>query len=805
MFSELRLVLRGLARNPGFSAVAILVLSLGIGANTAVFSVANVMLLHPLPFPHPERLVLVWEKRAQDASRRNGVSPADYLDWRAQSRSFAALDAGNQKPFNLTGAGKPERVMSSIGTSQLLATYGIQPVLGRGFTEADEEGDGHVVALSYRLWKRRFNGEPNAVGQTIRLDEEPYRVIGVLPNGFRTPYGKEPDIYVPWTFTPADRQDRTEHRLLVIGRLRPGYSLAQAQAEMDVISNRIALAYPAQNAGHSANPVRLSDETTSQIRPALLVLLITVGFLLLLASANTANLVLARATVREREIAIRQALGASRGQLVRLLLMESIALALAGGVAGVLVAKVALWLMPLRQEAVGVPAGLDAVTIDTQVLVFTLGISVLTGIFFGLAPVLQFARLGLGLRTAARAYSTDVRGRSLRRALVVGEVAIACTLLIGASLLIRSFVKLVQMNPGFQMTNRLSLEFSLPQARYSDQTRQLAFYDEILRRVSALPPVNSAALTTFIPGASRGALAGFRIEGQPEPHSPENIPMAFLRVVSNSFLSTMAIPILRGRGFNSEDRLDSEKVVVVSESMARRYFSNSDPIGKRIEFTQTPGWLTVIGITGNMKPIGRAAYGDPGAELYQPLSQRPLSSPDIALIVQASQDPLLLTKAVVAEVAKIDPDLPAGRVRTIEQVVEESVGLARFQTMLVAAFAGIALLLAAGGLYSVMAYLVTQRTREVGIRVALGATQSDVLRLVLREGALLGLCGIVLGLTGAIAAGRVLKGFLVGVSINDPLIFAGVALLLLAVALAASVVPAWRATRLDPAVALRCE
>jgi putative ABC transport system permease protein len=758
-----------------------------------------------LPYPDPERLVLVWEKRAQDGSRKNGVASGDYLDWREQNRSFAALDAGNQRAFNLTGEGKPERVMSSLGTAQLLATYGTSPLLGRGFTASDEAGDGHVVLLSYGLWQRRFAGAHKAIGQIVRLDDEAYQVIGVLPKGFRTPYGKEPDIYLPWVFSAKDRQDRMVHRLLVIGRLKPGVMLAQAQAEMDAMSSRLSQAYPATNGGHGANLVPLSEETSSEVRPALMVLLSAAGFLLLLACANTASLLLARASVREREIAIRQALGASTTKLVRLLLTESILLALAGGAVGVLMARAALGAMPLGQEIVGVPPAMQSVAIDSRVLLFALLLSILTGILFGLAPVVQSARIGNALRSAGRSNSTGIRGRGLRRALVISEMAIACALLAGASLLIRSFVELARADPGFQTSHRLTLELSLSRARYQDQARQVAFYSEIERRIDSLPAVRAAALTTAIPGSAVVPVAGFRLEGQAEPRSPEDVPSASWMTVSDGFFATMGIPVLRGRGFNSNDRLDTTSVALISESAARRYFGAMEPVGKRIELVRTHGWKTIVGITGSLKPIGREVYKNPGAEIYTPLSQQPLPVLGVAVIVEAAQDPRALTKAVTAEVWKVDPEIPAGRVRTIEQVMGESTGLRRFQTVLVAVIAGVSLLLAAGGLYSVMAYLVTQRTKEVGIRMALGAQRSDVLVLVLREGALLGSCGVALGMVIALAASRALRSFLTGVTLDDPLVLAGVMLLLMAVALAASCIPAWRAMRLDPVMALRHE
>jgi putative ABC transport system permease protein len=805
MISELRQVLRALRRSPGFCIVSVLVMAIGIGGCAAVFSVANVLLLRPLLYPEPERLVLIWEKRAQDGSVKNGVSIADYLDWRAQNQSFAALDAGNQRAFNLTGDGKPERVMSSFGTSQMLATYETRPELGRGLVLADEEGDGHVVLLSYGLWQRRFAGASDVIGKTIHLDDEPYRIAGVLPKGFRSPYGKEPDIYLPWVFAGKDRQDRVGHRLLVIGRLKPGVTLAQAQAELDAISGRLAQAYPVTNAGHGANLVLLLDETTGEVRPALLVLLIAAGFLLLLACANTANLLLARATVREREIAIRMAMGASTLKLIRLLLTESITLALAGGAVGVAIARAALLAMPLRKEVVGVPPAIQSAAIDSRVLLFALALSILTGVVFGLAPILQSARIGNALRAVGRSYSTGIRGHRLRRVLVISEVAIACALTAGAGLLIRSFVELARTDPGFQATHRLTMELSLPRARYQEQARQIAFYDEIARRISALPSVKAAALSTAIPASAVIPMAGFRVEGQPEPRSPEDVPAASWMTVSDGFFPTMGIPVLRGRAFNSGDRLDTPKVALISESATHRYFGDSDPLGKRIELVQTPGWKTIVGVTGSLKPIGRQVYKNPGAEIYLSLSQQALAVLGVSLIVEAAQDPQSLTKAVTAAVWEVDPEIPAGRVRTIEQVIDETTGLRRFQMLLVAVFAGVALVLAAGGLYSVMAYLVTQRTREVGIRIALGAQRGDVLTMVLREGAFLGFCGVVIGTGIAVAAGRALRSFLAGVAVNDPLIFAGVALLLMFVALAASYIPALRAMRLDPAVALRQE
>ena len=792
---ELRQVIRGLRRSRGFALTAILVLAIGIGANTAVFSVANAVLLKPLPYRDSDRIVIVWEKRSKEGTRTNAVSAADFIDWRGRSRSFAAMDAfDDQFGMNLTG-GKPERVVALLATSQMVTVYGIEPVLGRGFTAADEAGDTRVILLSYRFWQRRFGGDPAVIGQSIHLNDAAYRIAGVLPENYRMMLGLETDVYLPLVLTPRDQQDRAAHRFLVVGRLRPGVSLAQAQVEMDTISSQIARAHPNENEGHSANLVPLKDQFTAQIRPALWLLLVAVGFLLLLASANVANLLLARAAVREREIAIRRALGATTGRLVRLLLTESAALALAGGIIGIGFAKGAISLMPLLPKTLGL-AGIDVISVDSSVLAFTFAISTVTGILFGLVPALKVARPGHELRTA-------VRHLTLRRVLVAGEVAIACTMLVGALLLTRSFLKLMEVSPGFQAANRLGIELSLPAARYRDPARQTAFYDELLRRVSALPSVTSAALTSLMPGSTWGPRFGLAIEGRPRPRTLEDWPKASWRVVSNGFFSTMGIPILRGRSFDSGDRAGTQEVVVLSEATVQRYFAGVDPIGKRIALGYDPAWRIVIGVAGSVKYLG--VDKDTAPEFYLPLSQFSVPGLEVALVVRAAQDPLALAGALRTTIGEVDSELPIGRVRTLEQMLNESVAPKRFQAGLVAAFAGISLLLAAGGLYSVMAYLVAQRTREIGIRIAVGATRNDVLALVLWEGGLLGVCGVAFGLAAALAGARVLKSFLFGVSPAEPVVLGGASVVLILIALAASAVPALRAARLDPTVALRHE
>ena len=804
LVNDTRLAVRGLKNNPGFAAVAILALGLGIGANTAVFSVVDTVVLRPLPYRDAGRILVIWEKRVKDGSRTNAVSAADYLDWRAQNHVFSSLDADDQREFNLTGSGNAERVVGNLVTTDCLPVYGAAPLLGRAFTASDEAAGGHVALLSYGFWQRRFGGDPRVIGQSMRLDDVLYSVIGVMPPVFRMFIGTTPDFYAPLVLSPEEKKSRGNHRFLIVGRLRAGVSVEQARAEMETISSRLAKAYPADNTGHAANPITLSDQLTQQIRPAFAVLWIAVGFVLLIACANVANLLLARAGGRSREIAIRLAVGGTPRRLTAMLLTESLLLSALGGLTGVLIASVALRFVPLLASPelrVKIP-GIETVAMDGRVLLYTGVVSLVTGILFGLAPAWQLLRsTASGLHAGSRSFSAGPSQRLLRQSLLVAEIAVAFTLLSGSALLITSFARLIHVDPGFQASNRLSMYLSLPRARYAEPGRQASFYRELLEQESKLPGVISTAITTLVPGNTWGPRFGFRIEGQPRPRTLEEFPKATWRVVSDNYFSTMGIPILRGRSFEPGDRADATKVVLISRTMSRRYFGSADPVGRRIALGSQTEWRTIIGITGDTRYLGLDK--DPKPEFYFPVSQLMVPGLEAALILRTSTVPEAVAESARREVAKLDAGLPVSRIRTIQQVVDESVSGRRFASLLMSFFAAVAFVLAAGGLYSVMSYLVSQRIREMGIRMALGAQASDLLRLVLRQGALVAIAGVLLGSLIALTSARFLSGFLVGVSPSDPRIYISITIVMIGTALAATLIPARRAARVDPVRALR--
>jgi putative ABC transport system permease protein len=807
MFNDLRHAIRMLFKNPGFATVAVLTLAFGIGATTAIFSVVNAILLRPLPYKDTDNVVIVWEKRQIEGTKTNGVTPADYLDWQAQNRVFASLTAHDQMPFTLTDGGEPERLTGTLVSINMLETYGIQPILGRGFLPSDQEGAGRVALLSYGLWQQRFGGDRKVLQRSIWLNNQPHSVIGVLPPDFRMYVGQQTDLYLPFIMGPAEKQNRGGHTLWVVGRLRPGVTLEQAQAEMDLISRAIERQWPTFNKGHGAHLVPIRQQLTELIRPILLILMGAVVFVLLIACANVANLLLARGVTRQREIAVRQALGASRGQLVQLLLTESIVLSLMGGMIGVLLAQGGLTLIQsLLPRILGVAwiPGIDQISIDVRVLLFTGLASMLSGIVFGLAPALHLARTDMpsALKVSGRSSSASLGHRRFRSLLVVSETALACVLLIGATLLITSFVRLMRVNPGFQSHHRLGIEIPTP-PEYAQPGRQHVLYAGLLERVSALPSVKSAALTNYVPGFTFGWRWGLRLEGQPQAPSIEETLKIHMRLVSEGFLSTMGIPLLQGRNLSVQDSDRSLPIVLISQTTARRYFPGQDAIDRRIALGDQPIWRTIVGVTGDVKHLG--LNKDPEPEIYLPLAQFPNPFPQIWLVVQTSADPALLASAVRHEIGSLDHNLAVAEVETIDQLLDESTSSQRFNAVLIGAFSGVAFLLAIAGLYSVMAYLVTQRTQEIGIRMALGAQPRDISWLVLREGMLLALVGLAIGLVAALGLTRILSTLLFGVSPTDLPTFVAVSLVLATVALLACYIPARRATKVDPMVALRYE
>jgi len=806
MFQDLRFGLRMLLKHKGFTTIAILTLSLGVGANTAIFSVVNAVLLRPLPFAEPERLV--WFGGWTGADKEQGVTPADFLDYREQSQSFTQIAASVSDgiPMNLSGDGEPERLKGGYVTANYLDVFGVKPALGRAFVAEEGleginmEGGDRVVVLSHSLWERRFGADPAIINRTITLDKRNVTVIGVMPPQFQYPPGVE--IWLPFRF-PASPQSvfrsRQFHFLRPVARLKPGVTRAQAQAEVETIARQLQSLYPKTNANKSLFLTPLQERLVGNVRLTLLTLLGAVGCVLLIACANVANLLLARASARGREIAVRSALGASRGRVVRQLLTESLALALLGGLGGVLLAKWGVKLLVALSE--GYLPRADEVRINATVFGFTLAVALGAGLLFGLAPALQSARLDLteALKEGGRAAGGGARRHRTLNLLVVGEVALAMMLLIGAGLLLNSFIRLQQVSPGFDEKNLLTARIDIPNP-YAQPEEKQQFFEQLQRRVAALPGVEAVGLVTELPLARQSADRPFRIERGPEP-LPGQSPHADIRAVNHDYFRAMRIPLLKGRYFTEADVRVNAKVVLISEELARLYFAGEDPIGQRIlrgAFGEAPA-EEIIGVVGDVRHRGL----DIG--LRQTIYSPTLSLGFTNLVIRTTNDPVNLAAAVRREVAAIDPNQPVANVKTMERWVSESVAQPRFRTLLLGLFSGAALLLAMVGVYGVMSYAVSQRVHELGVRMALGARAGDVLRLVIGQGMKLAVAGVAIGMAGAFALTRLIKDLLFGVRATDPATFATIALLLTGVALVACYLPARRATKVDPMVALRHE
>jgi putative ABC transport system permease protein len=794
--------LRRLRRAPGFTLVATATLALGIGANSAIFSVVHAVLLKPLPFAEPERLVRVaqvWEGKPVV------YSPENFLDVAAQTQSLESLAAIDGGGSTLTSGGAPERIEGAGVSASFFDLLRVRPLHGRGFQHGENEpGESKVVVLGHGLWTRRFAADPGIVGQSVQLNREPYVVVGVAPAGFSYPEAAE-----LWTPIEYDAAFRTKSRgawyLEVIGRLRPGVSVESARQELGTIAARLAQQYPDMDEGVGGTVISLQEATVGDVRPALLVLLGAVGLVLLIACVNVANLLLARVAARESELAVRTALGAGRRRLLRQLLTESVLLAVLGGATGILLAWLSLdALLGLQPE--GVPR-LAEVRVDRVVVAFAVLLSLLTGFLFGVFPALHSTRrvTAQALREGGRGLLGN-RGSRLRGGLVVGQMAFAMMLLAGAGLLIRSFAQLRHVDPGFATENALTFRISLPESVYSKEPQRAAFFDDLLTRLAALPGAHSVGGVAGLPlGGTRFNLS-FAVEGRP-PLPPAQQPSMEVRVVTADYFETMGIPIKRGRAFQEGDRDGSPQVVVLSEAAVRRYFPGEEPLGKRI----TVGWGRpegkpkaggeVVGIVGDVKDRGLAEQTPP--EIYIPHAQLPTETLDV--VVRTSVSPLSLVSSARSVVHELDSELPVARIRTLDDVVARSISEPRFYMLLLGAFAGVALLLAALGIFGVMSYAVVERSREIGIRLALGALPADVLDAVLRKALLLTLAGVGAGLAGAIALSRALAHLLFNLSPTDPTTLVETAALLTAVALLASYLPARQATRVDPLIALRSE
>ncbi len=806
-WQDFRYGARMLAKSPTFTVAALLTLALGIGANSAIFSVVNTVLLRPLPYKDPGRLVMIWEDNSRQGFPRNTLPPANFADYREQNHVFEGMAALTGRSFNLTGVGEPERIDGLRVSANLFQILDAQPQLGRVFSiDEDQPATGHVVILSNRLWQRRFNSDPAIVGKTVTLNGEGYTVVGVMPPDFQfhgALPGADDELLVPIAFSPREAASRGGHYLNVVARLKPGVTLEKAQAEMSSIAQRLQQQYPEHNTGVGSVVVSLHEQLVGDIRPALLVLLGAVGFVLLIACANVANLLLARAAARHKEIATRVALGAGRARLVRQFLTESLLLSTAGGLLGLLLS---LWGVSMLKQFI--PENISqvkAITVDAKVLGFTLLISLLTGVVFGLAPALQASKVNLSemLKEGGRDSSTGRRGNRVRALLVIAEVAVSLVLLIGAGLLINSFLRLRNVDPGFRAENLLTMRVALPRSKYPDHAHRAAFYTEMLRRVEALPGVKSAAMTSPLPLIYNGDSMGVTIEGRPMPTGQE--PDVVTRVVSSHYLRSMSIRLLQGRELGDQDRADTMPVAVINETMARRFWPGEDPIGKRLapgSAVEHDDWITIVGIVNDVRQFELSAMPKP--QMYLSYEQ---SEPFLLrdLVVKTDVEPSSLAGMVRSTIWTIDRDQPVSNIATMEEILSQSVKRERFSMLLLAVFATLALVLAAVGIYSVMSYAMAQRTHEIGIRMALGAQTRDVLRLVIGQGLKLALAGVAIGILIAFALTRLMTSLLFGVSATDPLTYVAISLVLVGVAVLASYIPARRAAKVDPMIALRQE
>jgi putative ABC transport system permease protein len=800
MLHDLRLAFRSLRRTPGFTTVVVLTLALGIGANTAIFSVVNGVLLKPLPYRAPGQLMLVWEKNSR-GNPRNTVSPANYLDWRDRNRSFSALADFGWSGITLTG-GSPEHVEGRSISPEFFRVLDVQPELGRLFTPEEDAPNGpRVLLLSHGLWQRRYGADPSIVGHTIPVAGGDARVVGVMPASVQSmPYGND-QYWEPLHLDPADRK-RMGRYTLAIGRLKDGVSQAAAQAEMSAIADQLSREQPQFNTGWGANVVALTEQFVGATRPVLLTLLGAVSLVLLIACANVANLMLVRAAGRRREFAVRAALGAGRRRLIRERLAESLVLAAAGGVAGSLLAAWGIDLL-IGAGPAQVPR-LAQIGIDGRVLAVTALVTLTVGVVFGLTGAWGSGNGGMAadLHGAGRRTTSGAAASRLRGALVVTQVSLAVVLLVGAGLLVRSLQRLTAVDPGFDPTGVLTVAVDLPQATYPDAARQAAFNRDLLRRARALPGAESAAMIDFLPLGGPGSATSFSVVGRP-PAAAGQQPVADIRVADPDYFHTMRIPIRRGRAPSPQDGAGQPPVVIVNETLAQHLWPGADPVGQRIqiEMWDPDAKVEIVGVAGDVLSAGLDQERRP--MIYFPAEQAPLGSPH--LLIRTQGDPLALAGQVRSAVHDIDHDLPIGEVSTMENYLLVSISDRRFPMFVLSLFAALAVALAAVGIYGVLSHGVGQRTQEIGVRMALGARLGDILALVIGQGAMLVGLGAIAGLAGALALSKVLHGLLFEVTASDPLTYVGVALLLFAVALAAMLLPARRAATVDPVVALKAD
>ncbi|HXD34158.1 MAG TPA: ABC transporter permease [Pyrinomonadaceae bacterium] len=802
---DIRFGIRVLTKNRGFTLVALLTLALGIGANTAIFTVVNAIVFKPLPFSAPQQLVGVWTTDLQRPDSQYPVSLPTFRDWQQQTRSLTGLAAYAFNRFHVSGKEGPDDTRGVFATTNFFDVMGMAPALGRSLQPADERES--VVVLSDELWRRRFNSDRNVIGKTINLNAETFTVVGVMAPSFRFP---TPDIELWATMASIYNQrnakpngpdwinGRSLRGYRVVGRLQNGVPVEQAQAEMSALAERLAQTYPDSNGGTGVVLVPLRTQIVGNYQKPLVVLLVAVGFILLIACANVANLMMARTAARDREIAIRRAMGAGQVRLIRQMLTESILLATLGGGIGLLLATWGVQLL-LGLTPKEIPR-LEGVSVDRWTLMFTFAVSIGTGVLFGLAPAWHARRLSLNesLREGGRGIAGMARVKRVRGLLVMSEIALAVMLLVGAGLMLKSFQRLTDISPGFNPDNLLTMSLGLQFVRYQEDARQVAFFEQALQRVRALPGVIAAGAATSLPPTYIQQGSGFTIEGRPvEPG--KQLPSAIYIPATPGFVEALGLPLVRGRTIAEADTAQAPGIVVINQTLANHFFANEDPVGRRI--TVNGVLRTIVGVVGDAKYQGLGV--EAGPQTYVPHAQSPF--PGMRIVVRASSDPTSLIAAVRSQIQSVDPEEGPTRFATMTQLLSESVAQPRFNTFLIGLFAALAFILSAIGIYGVINYDVTQRTGEIGVRMALGAQSADVVRLILKQGLVLTFGGLVIGVVGALALTRFLTGLLFEVKATDPLTYVVVAGLLALVAIAACLIPARRATKVDPLVALRYE
>ena len=812
VIQDFQYAVRQVRKSPGFAAIAVITLALGIGANTSIFSVVNAVLLRSLPFSDAGRLVRVWHTPPQSSFPGISVfsiSPANFLDWQSQNHVFSSMAIYGFGGFTLTGGDKAEQVTASRVSAAFFSTLGARPMLGRLFSaQEDEPGHSNVVILSHRFWQDHFGSNRDIVGRDITLDGTKYLVAGVMPPSFRFPDFAQ--VWTPMAWTDQEKTVRGNHNYLAVARLKPGVDLKQAQAEMNTISSRLEQQYPADDKGWGALLRPLQADLVSDVRPALLVLLGAVGFILLIACVNVTNLSLARIFSRHKEIAIRTAMGASSARIIRQIVVESVLLALAGGALGLAYAHFGVRLI-MAFLADKLPASMEA-NLDLKVLAFTAAVSVLTGVVAGILPALHLSRANVNqaLKQGLGRTGSDSGGNRTRSVLVVVEVALSLVLLIGAGLMIRSFQTLRTVNPGFDARGVLTMTAGISRGKFSTANEQISFFERTLERIRALPSVTAAGVIDDVPLGGGGSHQPIAVEGRAIVPMAEQ-PEVDVRRISAGYLSALQIPVLRGRDFDSSDVAGRPSTILISASLAKQFWPEEDPIGKHITLTFFPGVVReIVGVVGDVKGDGLDQTRAP-ATLYMPLDQlappqgEQWRSSSMTLLVRSSSSPEAMVSAVTNAIREIDSTIPVTNVQTMEDLVTTSLSSERFSLLLLGAFALLALILAAIGIYSVLSYSVRRRVQEIGIRLALGASLSDVLRMVIFEGLRPTLLGVLIGIAGAFTLARVMSNLIYGVKPTDPLTFVSVAFLLGVVALGASIIPAYRAAKVDPLVALRYE